>query len=41
MTPDGLRGILRKMGDEAGVKDLHTHAFRRGFAVALSAGGVR
>ena len=39
LTPSGLRAILRRIGKRAGVKDLSTHAFRRGGAVAqLEAG---
>lgn len=32
ITPEGLRSILRRLGDAAGVQDVSPHAFRRAFA---------
>lgn len=32
ITPEGLRSILRRLGDAAGVDDVSPHAFRRAFA---------
>lgn len=40
LTPDGLRVILRKIGERAGVPGVHPHAFRRTFTVLLLKAGV-
>ncbi len=32
LTPDGLRGIIKKLGNDAGIPDVTPHAFRRSFA---------
>lgn len=40
ITPRGLRVIIRDAGNRAGISDCSPHAFRRGFAVALSAIGI-
>jgi site-specific recombinase XerD len=40
LTTNGLCSDLRKIGNKAGCKGVTTHAFRRGFAVKLSAIGV-
>jgi integrase/recombinase XerD len=40
LTTNGLCKALNKLGNRAGVKDVNTHAFRRGFAVHLQEMGV-
>ncbi len=40
LTTRGLRIILKKIGDQAGVPGVHPHAFRRSFAVILVKNGV-
>lgn len=40
ITPDGLRAILRKIGDAAGVSGVSPHAFRRAFACLLEQAGA-
>lgn len=40
MTTPGLRGILRKLGERAGVDGVSPHAFRRGAAVAALEAGA-
>lgn len=40
LTTRGLRVIVRDVGLRAGLSGVSPHAFRRGFAVALSAAGV-
>ncbi len=37
---DGVRGILKQIGDRAGVEDVHPHRFRRTFATGLAARGM-
>jgi integrase/recombinase XerD len=40
LTSDGLRVILRKLGEAAGVKGVSAHAFRRAFACILEMAGA-
>lgn len=40
LTPSGLRNILRKLGERAGLEGVSPHAFRRGGAVALTLNGA-
>lgn len=40
LSEDGLKVILRKLGDQAGVKHCSPHAFRRGFACLLMLAGA-
>lgn len=40
LTPSGLRNILRKLGERAGLAGVSPHAFRRGGAVALTLNGA-
>lgn len=40
LTPSGLRTILRKIGERAGLPGVSPHAFRRGGAVALTLNGA-
>ena len=40
LTVPGLRTILRKLGEAAGIPNVSTHAFRRGFAVIATEAGA-
>jgi len=40
LTRSGLRNIVKRLGERAGIKGVTPHAFRRGFTVALDDAGA-
>ena len=40
LTPEGLRRVLSRLGEEAGVSKVSPHAFRRAFATLMSVNGA-